>query len=246
MFPNRNMFSCKKLLIVSIFVSALLFFIDSAKTLADPYLEDDLGLWAPVYIKMPLTEKIKSNLEINPRIQENVTHINQLLVRPSLGYQLTKDLSVWQGYGWVTNYIPRFVREQRIWQQILHEKNFSKFVLTNRFRFEERLIQDVEGVSLRGRYLLRTLYPVSKNKLWSLVLSDELFVNLNAHHDGPQVGVDQNRLFVGVNKKINKNINIEGGYQLQYINSLSPHIDKLNHIILISLYVTLPQFVKGK
>ena len=206
-------------------------------------VENDLGLWTPVYIKLPINDKIKTSLEINPRIQKNVTHINQLLVRPSIGYQLTKNLSVWQGYGWVTFYIPRFVREERLWQQLLHEKEFSKFTLTNRFRLEERFIQDISGVPLRARYLLRGLYPLGKSKKWAFVTADELFVNLDSHFRGPQAGIDQNRFFVGLRRKISENVSLEGGYQMQYINSLSPIVDKLNHIILVNMYFNLPQLI---
>ena len=206
-------------------------------------VDNDLGLWAPVYLKLPINDKFKANLEINSRIQKNITHINQLFIRPSVGYQLTENLSIWQGYGWITNYIPRFVREERIWQQILHEKEFSKFSLTNRFRLEERFIQDVNGVPLRTRYLLRGMYPIGKTKRWAFVTSDELFVNLDTHFQGPQAGLDQNRFFVGLNRKISDNVSIEGGYQMQYINSHSPAIDKLNHIILVNLYINLPQLI---
>ena len=235
----------KRFLVILSFVFLILLPCLFNKAYADPYLLDDFGLWTPIYIYIPISEKVKGNFEINPRIQQNATHINQLLVRPSLGYQLTKDLSLWQGYSWVTNYLPQFTREERLWQQVLHEKKFSKFSLVNRFRLEERFIQDVEGISLRGRYLLKTLYPITKSKLLSLVLADELFVNLDAHHSGPQVGIDQNRFFVGLNRKISDNVSIEGGYQMQYINSLTPNIDKLNHIVLVNLYVTLPQVIKN-
>ncbi len=212
--------------------------------IADPYLEDDLGLWSPIYLEAPITERILGKFEVNSRIQENITHINQLIVRPSIGYKLNKNLSIWQGYGWNTFYIPRFLREQRLWNQILHEKEFSKLSLVNRFRFEERFIQDVEGVSLRARYLLRGLYPIGKTKRWGIALSDELFVNLNSHFNGPQAGIDQNRFFIGINRKLSNHADLEGGYQLQYINANRPKVDKLNHIILISLYIYLPQILK--
>ena len=207
-------------------------------------MENDLGLWVPVYISLPVNKKFRANLEINPRIQENITHINQLFVRPSIGYQLTDNLSIWQGYGWITNYIPGFTREQRIWQQLLHEKDFSKFSLINRFRLEERFIQDVNGVPLRARYLLKTMFPFEKTKKWFFVTSDELFVNFDNHFHGPQAGIDQNRFFVGLNHKISDNVSLEGGYQMQYLNKQSPTQDRLNHIILINMYFNLPQLLK--
>lgn len=219
----------------------MIFLTGNRIALADSYLQDDLGLWAPIYLQLPITEKVKGSFEVNPRIQKNITHISQLLVRPSVGYQLNKNLSLWQGYCWTTNYIPRFTREQRIWQQILHEKTFPRFTLINRLRLEERFLQDVEGLSLRGRYFLKGIYPIGKSKVWGLVLADELFVNLVSHFQGPQAGVDQNRLFAGISRKISENVRVETGYQLQYINLPKPTIDKLNHIILINLYVTLPQ-----
>ena len=233
----------KNHIIAILFVSLISF--SSNNAFADPYLEDDLGLWSPIYLNIPITEKIKVNFEINPRIQKNITHINQLLVRPSIGYQLTKNLSLWQGYGWITNYIPRFVREERIWQQILHEKESSNFHLINRFRVEERFIQNVNGVPVRMRHLLRFMYPLGEKKEWSFVTSDELFVNLDTHFKGPQAGVDQNRFFVGLNRKLSENVNVEGGYQMQYINLKSPTVDKLNHIILFNFYYDLPQLING-
>ncbi len=225
--------------IVSIILLAGLSFNPS---FADPYLEDDFGIWTPIYLQIPVSKKIRGEFEVNPRVEENLTHIHQLIVRPSVGYQLTKELSIWTAYAWTLHYVPRFVREQRIWHQILHEKEFSKLFLINRFRMEERFIQNVDGVSLRTRYQLKGIYPIGKTKIWGIVLANELFVNLNSRFDGPQAGIDQNRFFVGLSKKINKYLRVEGGYQLQYINDPAPRIDKLNHLVMFNFYPSLPPF----
>ncbi len=209
-------------------------------------VENDLGLWTPIYIKLPVTEKIITQLEINPRIQENITHINQLLVRPSVGYQLTKNLSIWQGYAWVTNYIPSFVNENRIWQQILYEKEIGRFVFSSRSRLEERFIENVHGTPVRFRNMFRAQYALDKNKHWAFVIYDEPFINIGSHFQGPQSGIDQNRFFVGLNKKFTQNTSIEGGYLMQYLNVASPIQDRLNHNILVNLYLTLPQVIKRK
>ena len=209
-------------------------------------LGNDLGLWTPVYIQLPVTKKIITQLEINPRIQENVTHINQLLVRPSVGYQLTKNLSIWQGYAWVTNYIPRFVNENRIWQQILYEREIGRFILSTRSRLEERFIENVHGVPVRFRNMFRAQYALDKNKNWAVVMYDEPFINIGTHFQGPQAGIDQNRFFVGLNRKINQYTNIESGYLMQYINQTSPTQDRLNHNVLVNFYLTLPQPINKK
>ncbi len=211
-------------------------------------IENDFGLWVPTYINLPITEKVKSQLEVNSRIQNNVTEFSQLLVRPSVGYQLTKELSVWQGYAWVTNYIPKFVNENRIWQQVLYEKHFKRFPrfsLVNRFRVEERFIHDINGVPVRLRNLLRLQYTFDKAQKWSFVFFDEPFINPGRTPAGPS-GIDQNRFFVGFNRKITKDFSYDFGYLMQYINRSSPVSDRLNHNILINFYLTLPELLKNK
>jgi hypothetical protein len=69
--------------------------------------------------------------------------------------------------------------------------------------------------------------------------SDELFVNVNQLTGAPRAGVDQNRLFVGVGRHIGEKVRVEGGYQMQLINRRNPTPDRLNHVILVSLFATL-------
>ncbi len=207
-------------------------------------VENDLGLWAPIYLELPINKKVESRLEINTRLQDNVTALNQLVVRPSIGYNINDKLSLWAGHAWSTYYSDRFLREQRPWQQILLMNRFGKLLLVNRTRLEERFIQDVEGVSIRGRHSVKGIYSLGNKQMWELVLANELFVNLNSHFGGPQAGIDQNRFYTGIARVINKNVKVETGYQLQYINQPSPKMDRLNHAILISLFITLPQLLK--
>lgn len=224
-----------------------LFFSNKAYASSDHYLNDDFGYWTPVYLNVPISNKFRGQFEVNPRIEQNGTHINQLLIRPSIGYNLSKNWSVWQGYAWVTNYLPSFVSEQRIWQQLLYEKHFERFPrfsLINRLRTEERFIQNINGAPFRIRNMLRLQYALDKDKKWSLVLFDEPFINIGSHDKGPQSGVDQNRLFAGINRKINSHINIDAGYLMQYINVPNSGVDKLNHNILVNFYFTTPQIIK--
>ncbi len=82
-------------------------------------VENDLHDWTSVYITLPITEKVKFNVEETLRFGEKFTHLNQNVLRPALGYQLTKDFSIWQGYAYNPVFYPRFVNEQHIWQQAL-------------------------------------------------------------------------------------------------------------------------------
>lgn len=209
-------------------------------------VENDLHDWNSLYITAPITEKIKFNLEETVRIGEKFRHLNQNVLRPALGYQLTKDLSIWQGYAWNPAFYPKYNNEQHIWQQILWQHTFPKLTVTGRFRLQERLIEGVDGSSVRTRYFLRLAYPLDKKKHWSLVAQTEPFVTLNTRPHGPLRGLDRINSFFGINKKFNDHVNVDFGYQLQYVNATSPAEDRLNHTILFSTNITLPQLIKKK
>ena len=206
-------------------------------------VQNDLGLWTLVIITLPINEKFSSQLEVNPRLQDNVTKFNQLFLSPSLTYKLNKFLSFTQGYSWNPEFNP-FSNRSRIWEQVQLSNTFQKLRFENRFRLEERFIEDISGIPVRGRYRIGTWIPLDKEKKWTFVTWDEIFVNFNSRPEGPQGGVDRNWLFAGINKKISEKVNLEGGYMFQYINNRSPKQDLLNHVILVNLYINLPQLIK--
>lgn len=211
---------------------------------ASSHQEDDLGLWINNNISLPITEKVHTRFQISPRLLDNTTDISQFILHSVFGYKINDNVSFWQGHAWSTTYDPRFRREQRFYQEVIVEKEFSRFDIENRFRLDERFIQNAGSVVIRPRFRLKTTIPITKDKKWNLVFFDELFVNLNTASSGPQRGINQNRIYAGIKKIINKNIALEGGYQLQHINSPAPKIDKFNHFILFNFDVVLPQLIK--
>lgn len=225
------------------FLILIVFICLDLSAFAHSHQEDDLGLWINNNISLPITKKVQTFFQISPRLLNNITDFNQLNLHSRLGYKINENLSVWQGHAWSTTYDPRFRREQRIYQDILLQNVFSKFKLENRIRLDERFIQDAGSISLRPRYRLKASFPFGKNKDWAIVTFDELLLNLTSSSNGPQRGIDQNRIFLGLRKEISKNFAVEGGYQLQHINSPAPKIDKFNHFILIKFDVTLPQLI---
>ena len=209
-------------------------------------LKNDFGLWTAVNINTPITKKFQSRFQMSPRWLDNSTNFNQLILHALLGYKFNEHLSFFQGYAWSTLYRPNFTREQRPYQDLLITHNINKISLEHRFRFEERFLQDVEGISLRARYKLKGTYPLDKNEKWSLVLFDELFFNLNSHSKGPEVGLDQNRIYIGINHKFNENISSDLGYQLQQLNPPRSSINRFNHFIFFYLNFFLPALVSSK
>jgi hypothetical protein len=199
----------------------------------------DFRLWSPIF----MTAKLPNSF-----LDED-GHIDQLLLRPAVGYQLTEHLSLWQGYAWVGNYNQRhtppqspFFDESRIYQQVLYTRKFESFKIVSRTRLEERWIEHVDGTAVRFRTMLRGQYPLPMAPEWALVAADEIFIHLNTVGSrGPEAGFDQNRVFVGINRTFSKYFNMDIGYQNQLLNSRSiPNLaNQMNHVILFQFFINI-------
>ncbi len=207
---------------------------------AESTLNHDFRLWSPVYLTVPLSSSFLGYMEVNPRFGDNVSELDQLFFRPALGYKVTNRLSVWQGYAWIGSYQPRFTGEHRSFQQLIYNRKFSFFKLLSRSRLEQRVIDRADGVAVRARTMLRGDFPIPQAPDWALVVYDEVFVNVNTTTNGPQAGLDQNRIFLGLNRKVTNHISMDMGYQLQALNTAkSGLINQLNHIMLLQFFINL-------
>lgn len=211
----------------------------------------DFRLWSPIFMTAKLPNSFLAHLEVQPRFADldEDGHIDQLLLRPAVGYQLTEHLSLWQGYAWVGNYNQRhtppqspFFDESRIYQQVLYTRKFESFKIVSRTRLEERWIEHVDGTAVRFRTMLRGQYPLPMVPEWALVAADEIFIHLNTVGSrGPEAGFDQNRVFVGINRTFSKYFNMDIGYQNQLLNSRSiPNLaNQMNHVILFQFFINI-------
>ncbi len=203
-------------------------------------VNQDFRLWSPVYLTFPLSPTFVGYMEVNPRFGDDVSELDQLLLRPAIGYKLTDHLSLWQGYAWIGNYQPRFSEEHRVFQQLLYKRTFPFVKLLSRSRLEERFIDNADGTSVRARTMLRGDFPLPHVPDWAVVVYDEIFVNLNAVGNGPDSGLDQNRFFLGMNHRFTDQFNMDLGYQMQALNNRSSGlINQINHIILLQFFINL-------
>jgi hypothetical protein len=91
---------------------------------------------------------------------------------------------------------------------------------------------------MRHRFRLQYSFPETKV---FLVAFDELFVYFNSVNSGRlessvQSGINQNRSYFGVGYKLTPHVNIDTGYQLQYVNNFGKQ-DLFNHVWLTNLNV---------
>ena len=115
---------------------------------ADSTVNQDFRLWTPVYLTFPLSSSFIGYMEVNPRFGDDVSELDQLLLRPAVGYKLNDHFSLWQGYAWVGNYQPSFREENRLYQQLLYRRKFPFVKVLNRSRLEERFIENTDGTAI--------------------------------------------------------------------------------------------------
>ncbi|MGZ8188354.1 MAG: DUF2490 domain-containing protein [Methylosarcina sp.] len=211
-----------------------------AKTAEDFQTWGNITAMGSLGIVSPELKNYKYWLEGQGRFGEDTSRFSQGMLRTGLGYALNDHTSPWLGYAFIPTEEPFATSpfdEHRIWQQLLWNKSFSFGTITSRSRFEQRFVQTGEDVGWRFRQLLKLSTPLPFAPDFSLVATDEYFVNLNRTDWNADDGFDQNRLFTGIGYNFDKHIKTEIGYMNQYIRK-APGPDRISHILSVNLYLT--------
>lgn len=200
-------------------------------SMAHAATDEDNRLW----LNLTLQGKLPADgwrwyAEIQPRFRDNAEQIDSLLLRPAINYKVSKNLSVWLGYGYVRNYlVSGDIRdEHRVWQQLLYAfEPIGSTSLSARVRLEERRVEEFEDTGYRLRQMVRMTHPLSG--AWGVVAWDEVFFNTNHTDWGARSGFDQNRLFLGISHEFSASVKTEWGYLNQYIRTSTD--DRMNHTL---------------
>ena len=184
-------------------------------------------------------------LELAPRTRNDNGDFSQILIRPILGYKLNKELTAWLGYTWQGEYSKSlkqkfanatndFIQQLQWIHDVTPALNFQY-----RLRLEQRFFAD-DDVAHRVRQRFRLTYSAPESNVY-LIAADELFIYFNNLNDSSresqvQQGINQNRSYAGIGYKFNQNINVDTGYQLQYVNNFGK-ADLFNHVWLTNINV---------
>ncbi len=167
-------------------------------------ITNDTQSWSLLTALVNLDEakKFAVYMEAQPRVGDNVRTMERLLLRSALVYNFDPQLSVYLGYAWTPTYMNSsyehdFKDESRVWQQLLYKHDLLGLSWQHRFRQEQRMIDNVDTVSHRFRYLLRGSLPFDQDATYGLTAYNELFLNLNDTGRGRATGYDRDRVFIG-------------------------------------------------
>ncbi|CAH1195783.1 conserved exported hypothetical protein [Candidatus Nitrotoga sp. BS] len=188
----------------------------------------------------PALTNFKYWAEIQGRFGDDTSRFSQAIIRSGIGYALNNTTSAWVGYAFVPTAAPFSkitFNERRVWQQLLWNDKLSFGTASSRSRLEERLVPRLgDDTALRFRQMFKISVPLIAAPSYSIVASDEYFLNLNNVDWGPRKGFDQNRAFIGVGYNLSSKIKTEIGYMNQYINRPLTSINRNDHILSINFY----------
>ncbi len=181
--------------------------------------------------------KIVYYIEPQLRLIYRDNPFQQFLANAGMGYKVIPNWQIWFGQTFSADSqdaVAGSFDEYRLWQQIVWKRRFPSVSLISRTRFEERksLFFSDWAYRLRQRLLLNK--PLTNHL--SLVISNEIFFNMNGASWIITDRLDQNRAYLGVEQQISEITYLGLGYMNQY---LSTPIPQSNHVLWINWRIDL-------
>ena len=213
----------KKLLIVLITALALQF--SYAQSAID---EDQLGAWYMYFFQKKFSETSKFGIQGDYQFRYwNVAgDMEQRLLRTGLTYRpSSNDILFTAGFAHIATGAfgdsDETTNESRTYLEALFgQKIGSRFLLTHRFRFEQRWV-DNQDFRTRYRYNIFLNVPLNATELKKntvyLALYNEIFINGETEiGDGRTVNFfDRNRTYLGFGYNIKDNLRAQAGWMQQ-------------------------------
>lgn len=179
----------------------------------------------------------------------------QWMVRPGINYTVSPTITLSAGWAYAKTYpygdypVVFDFPEHRAWEQVTYNAKFLGLEWQHRLRLEQRWIGEMERdgndwnvenwrYENRIRYMLRTTIPLTENKKTYLALSEEVFVNFGANVSGNFF--DQNRIFIGIGRKLSEHTRLEMGFLEQTLQRRGGGIWENNHTFTINLISRWP------
>lgn len=196
--------------------------------------------WINLTAMGTISDELVYFAEIQPRLGDGVSRLDQLLLRGALGWKLSPAITVYQGYAHIVVAVERGrdVNEERSFQQLnlALGKPFDG-ELSSRMRLEQRWRSNGGDMGWRLREMLRYEKPLRPgDDAVNALVSTEAFFALNDTDWGARAGFDQLRSFIGAEVGLAGASTVELGYLNQVLNQTGGRT-RMNHVASVSLFV---------
>ena len=203
---------------------------------------EDEALWVNATVMGRVDGPVVFFAEAQPRFGDGVSRLSQLLLRPAVGFEVSKDLIIYQGYARVIDPVDggADLQEDRLFQQVTwNVGKIGRLEVQSRTRLEQRWRSDGDGMSLRARQLMRFEYPLAaRGRRVAALGSMEGFAGLKSADSGGVEGFDQLRTFVGFEVPLAGRSTLELGY-LNQTRDAPGRRTNMAHVASVTLFIRL-------
>ena len=219
---------------------------------------ENLNAWFTITGDVRLARRWYADYDVSLRRSGPVEEMQQVLPRVGVRYQPNSTIRFNWGYAfaetWPFGKLPAAFRfpEHRMWEQIQLSQAVGRVAVTHRYRMEQRWLGRVamedgeEQVqnwvrTNRFRYRVQGTLPLQGKTLddreFYLTGNAEVFLNWGAN---VQYNVfDQNRLVLGIGRRVSEKLRLEVGYLEQLGEKSNGRFLERNHTLLFSVYPSL-------
>lgn len=196
---------------------------------------EDAGLWMTAQASHSITEDWSAALWAQGRLENKFGEADQLLVMPSVHLRVIPSLKLGAGFVY---WARRNSDEVQFMQEAAFSHRLADLQVGNRFRLEQRFINDRNDMILRGRYRLRFAHPLGDRGVYA-VAGDEIFVNFDNENEGsgPPHGYEQNRVFGGLGFRFSNDWRVEVGYMWRNFFRRGEGDRRDDHFLTLSIFV---------
>ena len=167
------------------------------------------------------------------------TPFQQFLNNMGAGYAVTSEWQFWMGQTFSADSqdaVAGSLDEYRIWEQALWHRQIDSTSIISRTRLEERKSLYFSEWAMRLRERLTISTPMTQNL--SMVISNEIFMNLNHTNWIITQTLDQNRAYIGIEQALSKSAFLSIGYMNQYQSTANKQFDQ---VLVINYHIQLAE-----
>jgi len=172
------------------------------------YGQEDTAYWSEYNISCKINDRLSLILNPSFRLKDNISELQYWESRQGVSYQFNKALSLNFHYlhTETKNIQNKWVEENNLELQPTYKWTWVGFDWSDRFRLEYRVVNGIEKWRYRNLIKVSRQITVFKQELTPYI-SEELF------YDEAVDQMNQDRLRVGVSKKLSKQVSVNVFYQ---------------------------------
>lgn len=202
---------------------------------------EDEQIWLNATVMQTTAKGFAWFAEVQPRFGDGAGSLQQLIVRPAVGWRLSSKFTAYAGYAHVA--VVRANAPDRNEERFFGQLNWSLGkvgggTMSSRSRLEHRALSNGRETGWRAREMLRYVHPIASPAGPRALVSAEGFWALNDTDWGARSGFDQLRSFAGAEVPIGGKNTLELGYLNQLINDPARQ-KRMNHVASIAIFIRL-------